>query len=381
MNLDLLALMALVFAGIPASLFLLNLLVYRPILNRNAHPANSVSVLIPARNEEQNIRASLQAVLDNHDCNFEIIVLDDHSTDRTAAFVTELARGDDRVRLESAPALPAGWCGKQHACFVLARLARHPLLVFMDADVRLAPDALARMASFMEGREAALVSGVPRQELGTLSERLLIPLIHFILLGFLPMHAMRRTRLPAFSAGCGQLFIARRDAYEQCGGHAMLRDSLHDGIKLPRVFRKAGFATDLFDATDIAACRMYRTNADTWRGLGKNATEGLAAPGAILPMTVLLLGSQVLPFILLAFAPMLSSSGLLLTAVAAGLTYLPRLLAVRIFRQPLGGALLHPLGVLALLVIQWHALVRHLTGRPSEWKGRSYSVAEPAKTA
>ena len=144
------------------------------------------------------------------------------------------------------------------------------------------------------------------------------------------------------SAGCGQLFIARRDAYEQCGGHAMLRDSLHDGIKLPRVFRQAGLATDLFDATDLATCRMYHTNADTWRGLGKNATEGLAAPGTILPMTALLLGGQVLPFVLLAFAPRLSSSGLALAAVAAALAYLPRLLAARLFRQPLGGALLHP---------------------------------------
>ena len=169
----------------------------------------------------------------------------------------------------------------------------------------------------MERRGAALASGVPRQELGTLSERLLIPLIHFILLGFLPMRAMRRTRWPSMSAGCGQLFIARRDAYEQCGGHAMLRDSLHDGIKLPRVFRQAGLATDLFDATNLATCRMYHTNADTWRGLGKNATEGLAAPGTILPMTALLLGGQVLPFVLLAFAPSLSSSGLALAAVAA----------------------------------------------------------------
>lgn len=381
MNLDLLAYIALVLAGLPSVLFLLNLVVYRPITSRRSSTSHSVSVLIPARNEEQNIRASLQAVLANHGCDFEIIVLDDHSSDRTAAMVRELARGDHRVRLESGPALPAGWCGKQHACFVLAELARHPLLVFIDADVRLAPDALARMASFMERRDVALASGVPCQELGTLGERLLIPLIHFILLGFLPIPAMRRTKRPAFSAGCGQLFIARREAYMECGGHARLRDSLHDGIKLPRVFRQAGFATDLFDATDIATCRMYHTNAETWRGLGKNATEGLAAPGAILPMTAVLLGGQVLPFFLLAFAPMLSSSGQRFAVIAAGLAYLPRLLSVRLFRQPVRSALLHPLGVMTLLVIQWHALIRHLAGRPTVWKGRSYSVAEPAKAA
>ena len=381
MNLESLALIALVLAAIPCGLFLLNLLVYRPIASRRSTIQNSVSVLIPARNEEQNIHATLEAVLASSGCDFEIVVLDDHSTDRTAAIVRDLARRDDRVRLESAPALPAGWCGKQHACFVLAKLARYPLLVFMDADVRLATDALARMAVFMQRSGADLASGVPRQELGTFSDRLLLPLIHFILLGFLPMHAMRRTRLPAFSAGCGQLFIARRDAYKRCGGHAMLRDSLHDGIKLPRVFRRAGFRTDLFDATDIAACRMYHTNAETWRGLGKNATEGLAAPGTIVPMTALLLGGQILPFVLLAFAPMLSTSGLMLAAFAAAIAYVPRLVANRTFRQPLGAALLHPLGILALLAIQWHALVRHLAGKPSVWKGRAYSPVSAVESA
>jgi hypothetical protein len=129
---------------------------------------------------------------------------------------------------------------------------------------------------------------------------------------------------------------------------------------------------------------MYQTNAETWRGLGKNATEGLAAPGTILPMTALLLGGQVLPFVLLALAPMLPGSALLMSGLATALAYLPRLLAVAIFRQPIGGALLHPLGVLALLLIQWHALIRHLAGRPSEWKGRSYAPSttpNPLKAA
>src|SRR5512141_566024 len=128
MNLDLLALMALVFAGIPAGLFLLTLLVYRPIASRKSRIAPAVSVLIPARNEEQNIRATLEAALANRGCNFEIVVLDDHSTARTAAIVNELVKRHERVRLASAPTLPAGWGSKQHACYVLAKLARHPLL-------------------------------------------------------------------------------------------------------------------------------------------------------------------------------------------------------------------------------------------------------------
>ncbi len=99
---------------------------------------------------------------------------------------------DSRVRLETAAALPDGWCGKNFACYQLARLARHPLLFFMDADVRVSRnDSLSRLAQFMEESKAALVSGVPLEETRGLTEKLIIPLIHFVLLAFLPLRRMR----------------------------------------------------------------------------------------------------------------------------------------------------------------------------------------------
>lgn len=377
MNWDALALVALVLAGIPAGLFLVNLLFYRRISSRLAAPgaSSAISVLIPARNEEGNIAATLKSVLANQGVEFEVVVLDDHSTDRTAEIVAEIAARDPRVRLEFAPPLPAGWCGKPHACHVLAQRARHDTLVFIDADVQLAPDGLQRMLGFLETSGAALASGVPHQQLGTFSERLLLPQIHFVLLGYLPLPMMRWTRRPAFSAGCGQLFVIRRDAYEAVGGHEPIRTTLHDGVKLPRLFRRHGFKTELFDATDVASCRMYRTNGEVWRGLGKNATEGLAAPGTILPMSLFLFGGQVLPFLLLIVLSQMTFAGVAMTTVAVALAWLPRLIAVVRFRQPLGGALLHPLGVLALLAIQWFALARQLAGKPAVWKGRSYGAA------
>lgn len=436
MTIETIAIVSLVCAGIPLVLFLANLAFYKRTENVSLTPdfsqvmadqigkgnrlsgvvgnarkstglkpganetkgcdAPAMSVLIPARNEEGNIRATIESVLANRDVDFEVVVLDDHSTDRTADIVREYASHDARVRLESSPPLPAEWCGKQHACHILAQHAKHPLLVFMDADVRLQPDALARMAHFIgvgcgdgnaqtsrprSNREIALASGVPRQELGTFLERLLIPLIHFVLLGYLPMFMMRWTNRAAFSAGCGQLFIARADAYRACGGHAAIRATLHDGVKLPRLFRNAGFQTDLFDATDIATCRMYRTNAEVWSGLGKNATEGLAAPGAIVPMSALLVCGQMLPFVLLAFLPQFATAGAAIVIAACVLSCVPRFLAAWLFRQPVGSAILHPLGVTVLLVIQWQALMRLWLGRPCSWKGRSYNptgVATPA---
>jgi hypothetical protein len=355
-------------------MFLVNLFAYRRIPYARS-VRTPISVLIPARNESANIRATLESVLLNRGVPFEVVVLDDHSTDQTAEIVQEIAGRDSRLRLEVAPPLPHGWCGKQHACHVLAGLARCPILLFVDADVRLSAHAISRIAQFMEQHpEVALASGVPRQEVGSFSERLLLPLIHFVLLGFLPIPAMRRTLWPALSAGCGQLFVARRDAYEKCGGHAQLRGSLHDGLKLPRVFRSAGFRTELIDATDLATCRMFQTNTATWQGLIRNAIEAMAAPRTILPFTALLFAGQVLPWLLL-------PRNLPLIWAAMGCTVVPRILASWRFRQPFWIALLHPAAIVGLLAVQWIAFARYLFGKPALWKGRAYPAAQPVHTA
>ncbi len=306
----------------------------------------------------------------------EVIVLDDHSRDATYALVSDLARQNPRIRVEHGAELPPGWSGKQYACQQLSQHAGFPLLLFLDADVRLQPTAVARMVRFLEEREVDLISGFPRQRVTNWLDTLLIPLIHFILLGFLPLVGMRHTNWPAFAAGCGQLFLVRRSAYERVGGHAQVRQSLHDGIQLPRAFRRAGATTDLFDATDLAVCRMYASARDTWYGLAKNAVEGLAAPRLILVATVVLLGGQVVPFVACmggALSGDWPTSVWIVLGVAVGLAYLPRWIGVFRFQQPIGSAWLHPLGISVFLVLQWFALLRWFFGRPAGWKGRAYS--------
>jgi hypothetical protein len=376
-----LSLICLLLAGIPALLYLANLLAYRRAPEPSPGQLASVSVLIPARNEERSIAAAVETALASRGVTIEVVVLDDHSNDDTAMQVAAIARRDSRVRLLTAPPLPAGWCGKQHACHVLAGVARYPLLAFLDADVRLAPNGLARLSAFQSQSRAALVSGIPRQETETLLERMVIPLIHFILLGFLPLAWMRRSRHPAFAAGCGQLFLATRQGYEKAGGHSAIRATLHDGILLPRAFRAAGLKTDLRDATDLAVCRMYRSAGELWHGLAKNATEGLASPGLILPATLVLVAGQVLPLALLPAAAWLPPAALFLALAAALLAYVPRLTGALLFRQSLLGTLLHPIGICVLLAIQWYALVRSLKHRPATWKGRAYVKASATKSA
>jgi hypothetical protein len=373
-----LATVALGLAALPAVLYLRNTRLFRPPPAPGGTALSpQVSVLIPARNEQTSIAACVESVLASRGVEIEVIVLDDHSDDRTAAVVREIARKDPRVRLEPAPPLPGGWCGKQHACFALSKFARFPLLTFLDADVRLAPDALARMAAFLDASKAELVSGFPRQETGTLLEKLLIPLINWLLVCYLPMRPMRKYRLPGLGAGCGQWFMTRRGAYDRVGGHAAVRASLHDGVTLPRAYRKAGLMTDICDATELAVCRMYCSARGVWMGLAKNAREGLGAPGLIWVWTVLLFGGQVLPFALLGFAGQMGGTEAVLVGTAAGLAYLPRLGAAQRFRQSWLGAVLHPLGILMLLGVQWYAVLRTVIGKPVGWRGRQPPTGEP----
>jgi hypothetical protein len=382
MMMDYFVLACLVFAMVPCLLFLWNITLYRKLPQQMAAPLGSqlrLSVLIPARNEEKNIETSLKSILANDYNGFEVIVMNDHSMDDTAEIVERLVLSHPNLRLVDAPPLPAGWCGKQHACYQLAKLAKGDLIAFLDADVRLSSDALVRMVGFMDNNKAGLASGVPRQVLGSFADKLLIPQIHFVLLAFLPLGAMRKFRMPSMSGGCGQLFVAQKLAYDTCGGHANLPESLHDGLKLPRAFREAGYPTDLFDATDIASCRMYSSNEETMLGLGKNAHEGLGAKGTIIPMTGMLLLGQVVPVLLLLVSLLSGKMPALETFIAVVASYIPRIVATERFKQPLSFALLHPISIVGLLAIQWKAFYRNLLGKPSSWKGRTYLDIKPTQ--
>ncbi|HZH28875.1 MAG TPA: squalene/phytoene synthase family protein [Azospirillaceae bacterium] len=384
-----LATAALVLAALPAAMAALNLILLRTPRPGSVPADARVSILIPARNEEANIAAAVEAALATRGVPFEVVVMDDASTDRTAAIVAGIvARDPGRVRLERAPPLPPGWAGKAHACWSLAQRARGTHLLFIDADVRIGPDAAARLLAQAERTRADFVSGVPRQRTGSLGERLTVPMINTLILGYFPALFMRLSGLPGFGAACGQLMLVRRDAYFAAGGHAAIRGTFHDGLKLCRRMRAAGFRTDLVAGADLATCRMYTGFRDAWHGFGRNAREGMATWAGLPVWTVLLAGGHLLPPALVAaslagLAPAGEAvTGTTLLALALSLGFRA---AVTLRTREDGWTVpLHPAIVATGLAIQWAALLA--PGRRRGWKGRAYTAipgpvdktAEPA---
>lgn len=368
-------------AALPALMTAWNLCLLLPLRGKPDRPF-SVSVLIPARNEESSIAAAVESALASVGVEVEVVVLDDQSDDATSSVVQAIASRDRRVRLLHGQPLPIdeGWCGKQWACWQLSRAARHDVLAWMDADVRLQPDGLARLARQLQRSRAGLLSAFPHQATASWMEQLVVPQIMLVLVGYLPIALMRRFDWPGLGAGCGQLMLARRADYEAIGGHAApgVRGSMHDGVTLPRAFRRAGVATDLVDGADLATCRMYRDARGVWQGFAKNATEGMATPIGLPVWTGLLLGGHVLPWVMIVVwaaggfdaatwhRVVLWGAWCMSAATSLAVTYR--------FGQTWRSALLRPIGVVVLVAIQWYAALRKAVGRPAGWRGRAYAA-------
>ncbi len=368
---------ALVFASGALIMTLVNLRFFRPPpaggLDRADPP--SVGVCIPARNEQDNIGACVRAILASDYPNLRVVVYDDQSDDQTPRIIDELIKQDPRVGRAPTRALEAGWVGKQWACWQLAQASHSDLLLFLDADVRLEPDCIRRAVNAREELKAELLSTFPRQVTGTIGEALLVPMIFFILLSYLPFGRMRRCSPPDpnASAACGQFILVSRAAYMEVGGHQTCKDSMHEGVKLPRVFRRAGYHTDLFDGTGSLSCRMYRGLLGSWRGFAKNAYEGLGSPGLLIFITLVHAVAHVLPWVVL-LATLIAGAvpsiafGLSLAAVLVSMAQ--RVVLCLRFRHSPALAIAHPISVTLMTLVQWHSFLLALTGRRG-WRGRT----------
>ncbi len=245
---------------------------------KNIKPHNTgkfVSIIIPARNEAINIAECLSALKRlNYDMNkLEIIVVNDNSTDETASIVEGFANKSKIFRLVNAPALPDGWMGKNHACFVGAKEAKGDILLFIDADVTLCTAALIKTTAYMLDKELALLSINPSQLIESIGERLLLPGLFLSISDSMDFFAINDENSQQSLAN-GQFMMFDRQKYFELGNHETLKSILSEDIAMAKLYKGLGLKTAmLIDDGSIAFVRMYRCFLDSWRGFSKNLSE------------------------------------------------------------------------------------------------------------
>lgn len=325
---------------------------------------STVSVLIPARDEASRLGACLASIRDQAagatDATggtdvLEMLVLDDGSSDATA----EVARAHGATVLAGAP-LPPGELGKPHACRQLAAAARGEVLVFLDADVRLAPGAINAAVRLLEVTGLDLVSPHPRQLAATPAERLVQPLLQWSILTTLPVRLAERSARAALAAANGQFVVVRREAYHRAGGH--VPDAVLDDLALLRAVKRAGGRGALVDGTDLACCRMYDGWAALRDGYGKSLWAAFGSPAGSAAVHSVLGLAYVVPAVAA------------LRASRAGLVgYLAGVLGRIITARRTGGraldSLAHPVSIMLFAYLTVRSHVQHARGG-ARWKGR-----------
>jgi chlorobactene glucosyltransferase len=336
-----------------------------------AQPAPRVSVLIPARNEAANVGPCVRSLLAQDYPDYEVLVLDDESGDRTVDVLMSLPR-DPRLRVLHGAPLPVGWQGKNWACHQLAQAATGELLLFVDADTRHEPPALTHAVVALQTEQADLVSVFPRQELGSWAERLVVPILQWSLSSFLPLGLAYHLRWPQLAVSSGQFMLFRRTAYELVGGHAAVRQSVVDDAALTRAVGGRGLRWRLLDGHPYIRCRMYHNFRQVYDGLSKNlfALFGYNVP-LFLFIWLWLLMVFWEPFSVFALAALgrvgpqsvtLAAQAVVLSLILWGFTYWR-------FGFPLYLAVLYPLTVLFSVIVALRSMVLTLLGR-TVWKDR-----------
>ena len=340
-----------------------------------------VSVLVPARNEENNIESCITSLLHQDYNNYELIVLNDGSNDRTREILEELQRSNigSRLRIIEGKPLPDGWHGKAWASDQLGKAARGELLLFTDADTFHSPDSLSRSVAAMEESGADMLSLTPEQKLESFWERLVVPLMYVILFCYLPLRLVRISSSPAFCFAIGQFIMCKRKMYRLINGHQAVKNDLVDDVWLCKSVKKAGGKVVVYNGLDVVRCRMYCNLKDIWQGFSKNLFAGLAYNTfGLFALMLMTAGLYIVPyfFVLTSLAGSDFSLALFwLPLVQILIALLCRLLIAHRFHQPIPEALLHVFSQIVLLGIAVNSFYLITFGDGAQWKGRRYNFS------
>jgi chlorobactene glucosyltransferase len=345
-----------------------------------AKPLPLISLIVPARNEERNIRRSVEALLAQTYPNDELIVVDDRSTDRTPAILAGLQRTHEKLKVIEGGELPEGWAGKPHALFQGVQAAQGSWLCFIDADTFAQPELLASTLECARSLQADMFTILTEQELGGFWEKAILPLVFTALSFGFPASKVNDPTQPDAIAN-GQFILIRRQVYEAVGGHAAVHDRIDEDKALAQVVKRAGYRLVVADGRQVAVTRMYTSLADMWEGWTKNIYLGMQDRQGLLLFGALvgLIAALALPFWLIGGIIWALAGGgwiawLVALEAAALWAFLLRyrVQASRAFHISPWYALSLPLGALVFTGMMAASAYKILSGQGVTWRGRRY---------
>ncbi len=347
-----------------------------------------VSVIVPARNEEANIGRCVGSLLGQDYPAFQVIVVNDNSTDGTLGVLGQLAKGDHRLTVVDGRPLPDGWVGKNWACAQGVAASDGEILVFTDADTFHRPEALSKAVSALRAGRADFLTAITRQETGSLGERTVVPVVFWLAYSVFPFALMNRYSTLPLSFGNGQFMMMDRSAYERTGGYESIRGNAFDDMMLARLMRSRGLRTVVVDGSCFISCRMYRSMRETFRGLTRNIYLLFrhSFPRAVAAPLYFLLLSVLAAVFLGPLTSVAAVGGLLLLGIAipklvlalAVLAVLQSLATFAIvslrFNYPFFMIFAYPASLVLFLVIAASSFLL-TTLRKTTWKGRALHSA------
>lgn len=341
-----------------------------------------ISALVPARNEEAHIEACVRSLLAQNYPRFEVVVLDDNSEDSTYEILCRLRDQDHRLRVLVGASLPEGWCGKPFACWQLAQSAKGDYLLFTDADCRFSPDALLLALGAQVEYQADVVSLMPDYVCESFWEKLLLPLLAYIPLAFLPVALVRGSKERRFSGANGAFLFMTREVYFALDGHRAVRTELAEDIKFAQHVKREGRTIWYGDGRHVYSVRMYENLPQIWQGFTRNLFPAFSNN---LPLMIVVLAMVAAVFVLpVFFAAAGALTGAPWTELALA-TYLVTVairlaIAARLQNGDFLTAWLNPLSWIGAIAIAIGS-IRLAHGAGAEWKGRVYSSPAGRKRA
>ncbi len=340
-------------------------------------PAPLISILIPARDEEKNIINCLRSLQEQDYPNFEVLVLDDNSSDTTAAKVEQVAAQDDRIQLFKGDPLPEDWAGKPFACYQLAKRARGSWLLFVDADTTHSAHMLRSVLDCALQLKSSLLSGFPRQLATSLPQKIAIPVLYFIILSWLPLWWLQRSSKPKPALAIGQFLLFPKEEYWRIGGHEAVKSRILEDVWLGVEVTRHGGRQVAIDLSSAVSCNMYRSVGAMLEGFIKwiYSVASLSFVTLVMMMTAAYI-FFLAPFYSLwngLFVTVFPVSWRAVIIFQVAVIFLMRWLLHNRFKEPSISTFLHPFGLAFLFFASFCAIFRRAVGAGVHWKERLYS--------